>query len=186
MNDAHLDLWSSEEWREALEKWIIPYALDGADLGDDVLEIGPGPGMTTDLLRAGLAKLTSVELDDKLAGSLATRLRGTNVEVVRADATNMPFGDGRFTGAVSFTMLHHVPTADLQDHLLSEAARVLTPGGVLVISDSIASPELEALHVGDSYNPVDPAGIESRLRAAGFVTSNVRANEFGWAAHAVR
>jgi ubiquinone/menaquinone biosynthesis C-methylase UbiE len=98
----------------------------------------------------------------------------------------MPFGDGRFTGAVSFTMLHHVPTADLQDLLLSEAARVLTPGGVLVVSDSIASPELEALHAGDTYNPVDPAGIGSRLRAAGFASSHVRTNEFGWAAHAVR
>jgi ubiquinone/menaquinone biosynthesis C-methylase UbiE len=186
MNDAHLDLCSSQEWREALEKWIIPYALDGADLGDDVLEIGPGPGMTTDLLRADLAKLTSVEIDDQLAGSLATRLRGTNVEVVQADATNLPFDDGRFTGAVSFTMLHHVPTADLQDRLLSEVARVLAPGGVLVVSDSIASPELEALHVADTYNPVDPAGVESRLRAAGFVAGKVRANEFGWAAHAVR
>ncbi len=186
VNDAHLDLCSSEEWREALEKWIIPYALDGADLGDDVLEIGPGPGMTTDLLREDLAKLTSVEIDDRLAESLARRLRGTNVEVVRADATDLPFEDGHFTGAVSFTMLHHVPTADLQDLLLSEVARVLTPGGVLVVSDSLASPELETLHVGDTHNPVDPAGVERRLRAAGFVASTVRANEFGWAAHAVR
>ncbi len=167
MNDAHLELCSSEEWREALEKWIIPYALDGADLGDDVLEIGPGPGMTTDLLRAELARLTSVEIDEELAGSLATRLEGTNVEVVRADATNMPFDDGRFTGAVSFTMLHHVPTAGLQDLLLSEVARVLETGGVLVVSDSIASPELEALHVGDTYNPVDPAGVESRFEGGG-------------------
>jgi SAM-dependent methyltransferase len=186
VNDAHLDLCSSEEWREALKTWIIPYALDGADLGDDVLEIGPGPGMATDLLRARLTKLTAVEVDDRLAGTLATRLAGTNVEVVNADGTDMPFGDGRFTGAVSFTMLHHVPTGDLQDLLLSEVARVLAPGGVLVVSDSIASPELEALHVGDTYNPVDPAGIESRLAAAGFGATTVRVNEFGWAAHAVR
>jgi SAM-dependent methyltransferase len=186
MNDAHLDLCSSKEWREALEKWIIPYALDGAELGDDVLEIGPGPGMTTDLLRASLTRLTSVEIDDRLAGSLARRLAGTNVEVVQADATDLPFVDGRFTGAVSFTMLHHVPTGDLQDLLFSEVARVLQPGGVLVLSDSIASPELEALHVGDTYNPVDPDGIELRLGTAGFVASTVRVNEFGWAAHAVR
>jgi SAM-dependent methyltransferase len=98
----------------------------------------------------------------------------------------MPFEDGRFTGAVSFTMLHHVPTADLQDRLFAEVARVLRPGAVFVASDSVASDELAALHVDDTYNPVDPDDVEARLRVAGFGAVEVRANEFGWAAHAIR
>ena len=186
MNPEHLELCASDEWRDALRDFILPYALADARLGDDVLEVGAGPGRTTDLLRTELAQLTAVELDEQLAAALATRLAGTNVEVVQADATAMPFEDGRFTGAVSFTMLHHVPTADRQDELFAEVARVLRPGATFVASDSVASDELAALHHDDVYNPVDPSTVEGRLVAAGFTEATVRSNEFGWAAHAVR
>ena len=59
---------------------------------------------------------------------------GTNVTVVAGDATSMPFPDGSFSGAVCFTMLHHVPSAELQDRLLTETYRVLRPGGEWFIS----------------------------------------------------
>jgi SAM-dependent methyltransferase len=186
MNPEHLELCASDGWMEVLRDLILPYALDGAQLGDDVLEVGPGPGRTTDLLRVELARLTAVELDADLASALAARLRGTNVEVVLADATAMPFEDERFSGAVSFTMLHHVPTRERQDCLLAEVARVLRPGGVFVASDSVASDELAALHSDDTYNPVDPATVEGRLSSAGFRMVEVRSNDFGWAAHATR
>ncbi len=186
MNREHLEMCASEAWREILRDLVLPYALADARLGDDVLEVGPGPGMTTDLLRAEVPRLTVVELDQQLAAALATRLAGTNVDVIRADATAMPVEDGRFTGAVSFTMLHHVPSADLQDRLFAEVARVLRPGATFVASDSVASDELAALHHDDVYNPVDPATVADRLTAAGFGAVDVRANEFGWAAHALR
>lgn len=186
MNPEHLELCASEGWRDTLRDLVLPYALAGARLGDDVLEVGPGPGMTTDLLRAEVPRLTAIEIDVGLAADLATRLAGTNVEVVQGDATAMPFEDGRFTGAVSLTMLHHVPTAELQDRLFAEVARVLRRGALFVASDSVASDELAALHVDDTYNPVDPGGVEARLRVAGFGAVEVRANEFGWAAHATR
>lgn len=186
MNPQHLEICASEGWRTMLRDIILPYALGDARLGDDVLEVGPGPGMTTDLLRNALPRLTAVEVDGDLAAALADRLAGTNVEVVHADATAMPFEDGRFTGGVSFTMLHHVPTAALQDRLFAEVARVLRPGAVFVASDSVASDDLAALHADDTYNPVDPAGVGARLRAVGFGAVDVRANEFGWAAQATR
>ncbi len=186
MNAAHLEVCASDGWRDVLRDFILPYALADARLGDDVLEVGPGPGRTTDLLRAELPKLTAVELDETLADALTARLAGTNVEVVHGDATAMGFDDGRFTGAVSFPMLHHLPTAELQDRLFAEVARVLRGGGVFVASDSVASDELAALHVDDVYNPVDPADVEARLRGAGFGPVEVRSNEFGWAAHATR
>jgi SAM-dependent methyltransferase len=186
MNKEHLDLCSSREWRDILRDLVLPYALGDVRLGDDVLEVGPGPGMTTDLLRTQLPRLTAVELDESLASALRVRMAGTNVEVLQADATAMPFEDARFTGAVSFTMLHHVPTPELQDRLFGEVARVLRPGGVFVASDSIASDELAALHHGDVYNPIEPATMNARLLDAGYSTVDVRSNEFGWAAHAVR
>ena len=67
MNPEHLQLCASDEWRDALKNWIVPYALGGTGLGDDVLEVGPGPGLVTDLLRAEVPHLTAVELDDDLA-----------------------------------------------------------------------------------------------------------------------
>src|SRR5262245_52973603 len=108
MNQAHLDFCSSDEWADALQQWIIPGALAGVELGDDVLEVGPGPGRTSDFLREMAPQLTAVEIDAALAGALADRMAGTNVEVVHADATEMPFPDDRFSAAVSFIMLHHV------------------------------------------------------------------------------
>ena len=186
MNRQHLELCASDEWRDVLRDQILPWALDGAGLGDDVLEVGPGPGRTTDLLRPELPRLTAVEVDVRLAAALTERMAGTNVTVVRADATAMPFDDGRFTGAVSFTMLHHVPTVELQDRLFAEVARVLRPGAVFVAADSLASDELASFHTDDVYNPVDPATMGDRLRSAGFATAEVRTNPFGWTAHAMR
>lgn len=186
MNREHLELCASEEWRQTLRDLVLPFALDGGQLGDHALEVGPGPGLTTDLLRLELPRLTAVELHDDLAAALTARLAGTNVEVVHADATALPFEDGRFSGAVSLTMLHHVPTAELQDRLFAEVARVLRPDGLFVAADSRASDELAAFHHDDTYNPVDPDTVADRLTAAGFATIEVRANDHGWAAHARR
>jgi hypothetical protein len=83
-------------------------------------------------------------------------------------------------------MLHHVPTADLQDRLFAEVARVLRPGAPLVASDSLASDELAGHHEDDTYNPVDPSTLPARLGGAGFADVEVRTNPFGWAAVARR
>jgi SAM-dependent methyltransferase len=187
MNQQHLDLLSTDEWRQTLEELALPFAFGplGADaLGDDVLEVGPGPGMTTDLLRARLPRLTSIELDPDLASALRTRLAGSNVEVIEGDGTAMPFDDGRFSGVVMFTMLHHVPTVELQDAMFGEVARVLTPGGLFIANDAVARDELAALHTDDVYNPVDPTTLEARLTTAGFRDIEIDTNPFAWACRA--
>jgi len=146
----------------------MPWALDGVELGGDVLEIGPGPGLTTDFLRERFARLTSIEIDPGFAVSLRARMRGSNVEVVEGDATQMPFPDASFSAAVSFTMLHHVPTRELQDRLLAEARRVLKPGGIFAGADSRASLRMKLIHIGDVLNVVPPETFGSRLEAVGF------------------
>lgn len=184
MNRDHLELLRSEGWRELLTELIVPFALGDLTwemLGEDVLEVGPGPGLTTDLIRDRVPKLTVLELDEHLAAELRNRLSGA-VAVDQGDATAMPYPDGRFDAVVMFTMCHHIPSAALQDRMFSESRRVLRAGGVLVANDSVASPELAALHDGDVYCPVDPAQLDHRLRAAGFERIHVRANDFGWAA----
>jgi len=187
MNQQHLDLLGTDEWRQTLEDRVLPFAFGplGPDaLGGDVLEVGPGPGMTTDLLRTRLPKLTSIELDRELALALRARLTGSNVDVIEGDGTAMPFDDRRFTGVVTFTMLHHVPTVELQDAMLREVARVLQPAGLFVASDGVARDELAVLHEDDIYNPVDPTTLEGRLTAAGFTEIEIEANSLAWACRA--
>ncbi len=186
MNENHKQC-GSDEWRALVRDTILPWALVGVDLGDDVLEVGPGYGATTDVLAESAPRLTAVEIDDELAAMLTDRFAGNRaVVIVRGDATALEFPDGRFSGAASFTMLHHVPTATLQDRLFAEVARVLRPGGVFVAGDSMRSPELEAHHEGDIYNPVDPELLPGRLEAAGFGAVEVKTNAFGWTAQGTR
>jgi ubiquinone/menaquinone biosynthesis C-methylase UbiE len=173
MNEAHLRICSSPEWAEYVRNELLPWALTDAVLGDDVLEVGAGPGLTTDVLRGRVARLTAVEIDDDLARKLSMRLTGTNVEVIHADGTQLPFEAGRFTAATMFTMLHHVPSVRLQDKLLAEVRRVLRPGGLLAGTDSPETPSRRELHEGDVYLPVDPAGLPDRLLAAGFASATV-------------
>ena len=168
MNEEHLRLCASAEWAALVRDDLLPWVLGDDELGDDVLEIGAGPGLVTDLLVERTRHVTAVEIDAQLADGLRARLAGRSVEVVTADATALPLPDGRYSAAACFTMLHHVPTRDLQDRALAELARVLRPGGLLLGTDGQDTPARRALHVGDVFVPVDPAGLADRLRSAGF------------------
>ena len=174
MNRFHRWFCRTSFWKKALANELIPWALKDVELGDDVLEVGPGPGMTTDILRERLTRLTSIEIDTRLADALKRRLEDTNVKVIEGDATAMPFPDGSFSGAVSFTMLHHVPSPALQDRLLAEVCRVLKPGGVFAGSDSRWSVGFHLIHLRDTMVLVEPDTFVSRLEAAGFTDVSVR------------
>ena len=180
MNEFHLVFCASPEWRQIVEEQVLPDVLRDVALGDDLIEVGPGPGFTTDVLRTRVVQLTAVEVDEALAASLRQRLAGTNVTVVHGDATALQFDAGRFTGAASFHMLHHIQTAEAQDHVFAELARVLRPGGVLVAADGVANEGTRAFHENDTYNPVDPDGLEARLQAAGFASVRVGLHDLGW------
>jgi len=158
----------SDRWARAMQDYILPWALGDLELGDNVLEIGPGPGVTTDWLRSRVPHITAVEIDHKLATSLRQRLEGTNVTVVEGDATALQLADATFSSAVCFTMLHHVPSAELQDKLLAEACRVLRPSGLFAGSDSTPSLSWNLAHLFDTRVPVDPSTFDQRLQAAGF------------------
>ena len=174
MNIFHRWYCRSEGWAKAMHEGLMPSVLRDVDLGDNVLEVGPGPGVTTDWLRERVPHLTAVEIDHKLATSLHRRLEGTNVTVVEGDGTAMQLPDASFTGAVCFIMLHHVPSADRQDRLLSEVCRVLQPGALYVGADSTPSLMWNIYHLFDTRVPVDPDTFGARLERAGFVDVNVR------------
>lgn len=167
VNRIHNRLCRSDRWRRAVEHRLLPWALDGLRLGGEVLEIGPGFGVTTRMLAGRVPALTAVEIDP----GLSRRLRATmpaNVEVVAGDGAALPFPDGTYDAVVCFTMLHHMPSTAAQDRLFAAAHRVLQPGGVFAGTDSLSSLPFRLLHVGDTMVPVDPATLPGRLRAAGF------------------
>jgi SAM-dependent methyltransferase len=175
MNYAHAVICSSGWWAKTVERELLPWGLAGVDLDGDVLEIGPGFGATTRVLARKARSLTVLELDP----GYCTRLRATlpeDVEIVEGDATAMPFEDGRFSAVVCFTMLHHLPSAELQDRLIGEAARVLAPGGVFAGTDSIGTGRgFRLLHIRDTLVPVPPQSLAGRIERAGLRDASVQA-----------
>jgi SAM-dependent methyltransferase len=172
VNTIHNRLCRSAWWRRTVERRLLPWALREVDLGPEVLEIGPGFGVTTRLLAARAPALTAVEIDPRLAGRLRDEL-GPAVRVVEGDGADLPFPDGAFSGVACFTMLHHVPSPGLQDRLFAQVRRVLAPGGVFAGSDSTVSAAFRLVHIGDTMVPLDPTTLPERLAAAGFVDVDV-------------
>jgi SAM-dependent methyltransferase len=168
VNWFHRQVCRSDNWRVRISAELLPWTLQGVELGEDLLEIGPGPGVTTDLLRTRKGRLTALEVDSTAFDLLRQRLSGTDVRVVHGDGAAMPFPNGSFSGVVAFTMLHHVPTAELQDRLFSESLRVLSPGGVFAGFDGVGSLAFRLIHLNDTYTPVNPETLGYRLKAAGF------------------
>lgn len=168
MNENHARLCRSPEWAQLLHTEVLPNVTAGVALGEQLLELGPGPGAATDWLRGRVRRVVAVEHDQPAADALANRFASTNVEVVHGDATALAFADESFDSVAAFTMLHHVPTRVLQTRLLAEALRVLRPGGAFIGYDSVHSDELHHFHEGDTYNPIDPPALLTLLLALGY------------------
>jgi ubiquinone/menaquinone biosynthesis C-methylase UbiE len=176
VNRLHHWYCSREAWKRHVREDLVPAALDGIELGDDVLEVGPGFGPATEVLSRRAGSLTALELDPVLAGPLRDRYGGSSTEIVEGDGTAMPFEDASFSGAACFTMLHHVPSPELQDELFGEVCRVLRPGGVFAGTDSTGKGlGFFLLHVGDTKVVIDPEGLPARLESAGFGDVSVSA-----------
>jgi len=177
MNENHARVCGSPEWAVYLQTEVLPAVTRDVDLGASMLEIGPGPGASTDWLRHRVAKLTVVEVDEAAAALLAERYTGTNVAVVTGSGAELDYPDASVDSVGTFTMLHHVPTSGLQNKILAEAFRVLRPGGALVGSDSLPGNDLHHFHADDTYNPVDPASLLARLQTIGFGKITVMVDE---------
>lgn len=169
MNAIHNRFCSSRWWSRRVEDKVLPWGLDGLELGDDVLEVGPGFGATTRQLarKLGTGRLTALELEEDYCRSLRGEL-GDAVQVIQGNATTLPFADSRFSAVLCFAVLHHIPRREQQDRMFAETARVLKPGGVFAGTDSVGMGWLfKLIHVGDTLLPTDPDELPQRLRNAG-------------------
>ena len=180
MNRLHLEYCSGPEWGELVRNSIIPWVTSGIELGDHLIEVGPGPGLTTDVLRERVRHVTAVEVDPDLASALEARLDGANVTVRHADATSLPFEDDAFDVAICLTMLHHVPEPEQQDRLIAEMARVVRPGGYVLGTDSLDSPEFRQGHIDDVCVPIDPDELAPRLATVGVEGVEIETNPYAF------
>lgn len=173
MNRIHRRICQSDKWADTMHTQVMPWAVGDLPLDGDVLELGPGYGVTTSWLAERGGNLTAVEVDPALAADLRREFDGT-VDVREGDGAALPFPDKSFDTVVCFTMLHHVPSPEQQDKLFAEAQRVLRPGGVFAGTDSRMSLRFRILHIGDTMVPVPPGTLPDRLTAAGFDDAKVR------------
>ncbi|GAA1696363.1 class I SAM-dependent methyltransferase [Fodinicola feengrottensis] len=173
MNLRHQELCSSQEWADAvgerLDEWLT---TTGRDIGNDIVEIGPGFGATTRVLVRHCERLTAIEIDPDFAAGLRAEF-GDQVTIINASGADVPLASASYSGVVCFTMLHHVPSVELQDQIFAEAYRLLRPGGVVAGADGQDSEGFRALHEGDIMVVVEPDSFPDRLRAAGFTDIDV-------------
>jgi SAM-dependent methyltransferase len=167
VNPIHNVICSSGRWRRHVERELVPWGIEGLELGGRVLELGPGFGPTTRFLVRRLGRLDVLELDQRYCERLRVQF-GSRVEVTCGDATAMPYPDARFSAVLCFTMLHHVRSRELQDRVFSEVARVLIPGGIFAGTDSVGTGSVfKLIHIGDTLVPIDPVQLPARLITAG-------------------
>lgn len=153
----------------ALSSGLLPWACEGIPLDGDVLEIGPGCGVTTRW--AAPARRAGHRRGDRpRPGRWPCRTLGDRVDASTADGAALPWSDAAFDAVLCFTMLHHVPSPQQQDRLFAEAAQVPRPGGTFAGADGTSSALFRLLHAGDTMVAVDPAALPDRLRAPAWST----------------
>ena len=112
---------------ELRERLLLDLFL-AADPGPRILNVGAGQGSFTELLEARGYEVVSTDLSASAVAVLKSRVRGN---VLQADLTDLPLPDRAFGGVVAGEVLEHI---EAEGRALSEAARVLRPGGTLVLS----------------------------------------------------
>ncbi|MCD8490328.1 MAG: class I SAM-dependent methyltransferase [Desertifilum sp.] len=147
-----------------------------------VLDVACGTGRTLRFLRATLpqAQLYGTDLSPaylRKANHLLSELPGELPQLVQANAEALPYLEGYFHGVTSVFLFHELP-AQARQQVIEECFRVLQPGGMFIICDSIQvsdSPEFKLMMENFStmfhepyYRHYITDDLVERLKTAGF------------------
>ena len=145
--------------RERLREILEPQA------GERILEIGPGTGYYTLELAEWVGADGRVEIFDLQQEMLdhtirRARERGLwNVNPTQGDAQELPFEDDSFDAAILVATLGEIPD---QGAALGEVARVLRPGGRLIVGELFGDPHM--VTVGSLERRGEAAGVRLTRR----------------------
>lgn len=115
-----------------------------AERGSRWLEVACGPGLLARGLAERVGSVHGVDLTPamvELAQDEAREAGLDNLTFSLGDATALPFEAASFDGALTRFSLHHIPAPQ---RVLAEMARVLRPGGRLIVADHVADADHEA------------------------------------------
>jgi len=99
--------------------------------GMRVLDIATGSGFGAALLARRAAWVWAIDIDASSLRNASDRYGDGNIVFVRADAVRLPFPDKSVDLVVAFEVLEHLRD---QEGLVRELARVLSPGGLVIVS----------------------------------------------------
>jgi len=134
--------------------------------GERILEIGPGTGYYTLDLAEWVGADGTVEIFDLQKEMLdhtirRARERGLwNVSPTQGDAQNLPYEDDSIDAAILVATLGEIPD---QDAALREVARVLRPGGRLIVGELFGDPHM--VTVGSLERRAEDAGLRLEKRS---------------------
>jgi len=139
---------------EALARTALPLFETG-----DVLDIASGDGVLAELLSPHAQRYVCIDTSARVVAAAGERLRRfPNVEVREGDMHDLPFADRSFDLVV---LMHALTYSVSPGKAVAEAARVLRPGGKLLLS-SLARHEHEATVQG--YGHVNLGFTDQNLR----------------------
>lgn len=104
-----------------------------------ILDLGCGTGLELEHYFAlnPTAKVTGIDLVPGMLKALREKFPGKDLELILGSYFDVPFGCGKFDGAVSVESLHHF-TQDKKIPLYTKLYRALKPGGYFILTDYFA------------------------------------------------
>jgi len=106
--------------------------------GQKILDVGCGNGLLVPGVMNKGAVYTGSDISERLIAIARKKydkeIKEKKANFVVADAVKLPFKKNSFDIAVSFSVLHHIPSEVLRVKFFREIKRVLKPGGTAIVS----------------------------------------------------